>query len=185
MSMWYVLCVRRTRLPWQQRGRRGNNRAQQARMMYTYNRRDSDALTCPLDTSETTPRVWRPQRTVSILPHTPHNVSVVQVLASPRVRLLRNFLTAGEVDEIHLRRDALDLAPRLRLRRRRLHRRRTRVAALLSHVKREDRVGSRARRVDSRRRRRPREVAALEQRGDLGRRAHGVLRQLHTLCRGA
>lgn len=62
--------------------------------------RADDALTCPLDTTQMTPRVSRGIKRVSMPPHTPHNVSVVQVLASPRVRLLRGFLTDGEVDEI-------------------------------------------------------------------------------------
>ena len=59
-----------------------------------------DALTCPLDVSVTTPRVPRRARNVTLPPHTPHNVTVVQVLASPRVRLLRNFLTEEEAVEI-------------------------------------------------------------------------------------
>lgn len=75
-----------------------------------------DALTCPLDTSRLTPRVPKATRTVSTaglrLPSTgepadgaragtpAHNVSVVQVLASPRVRLLREFLTPEEAAEI-------------------------------------------------------------------------------------
>jgi prolyl 4-hydroxylase len=62
--------------------------------------RSEDALTCPLDTTVTTPRVPRRVRNVTIPPHTPHQVSVVQVLASPRIRLLRNFLTAEEAAEI-------------------------------------------------------------------------------------
>jgi len=59
-----------------------------------------DALTCPLDVKQLTPRVRRPIVRVSMPPHTKHNVSVVQVSASPRIRLLRQFLTPDEVDEI-------------------------------------------------------------------------------------
>lgn len=65
-----------------------------------------DALTCPLDVKQTTPRVPQgPRRSpgfrkVSILPHTPHEVTIVQVMASPRIRLLRDFLTAEEAAEI-------------------------------------------------------------------------------------
>ena len=64
--------------------------------------KSEDALTCPLDLSQTTPRVARPIINVTFgeASHTPHNVSVVQVLPSPRVRLLRNFLTPDEAAEI-------------------------------------------------------------------------------------
>ena len=44
--------------------------------------RDEDALTCPIDVSATTPRVRRPQRNVSILPHTPHEVTVTRASAA-------------------------------------------------------------------------------------------------------
>ena len=61
----------------------------------------ADALTCPLDVRQTTPRVvWEGAANVTLLPHTPHTVHVVQVLASPRVRLLRHFITAEEAEEI-------------------------------------------------------------------------------------
>jgi len=61
---------------------------------------ENDAMTCPLDVTASTPRVpWR-SRNVTIEPHTPHPVRVQQVLASPRVRLLHNFITQQETDEI-------------------------------------------------------------------------------------
>lgn len=59
-----------------------------------------DAFTCPLDVSGMTPRVPRHKHNVSMPPHTPHNVTVVHVLASPRVRLLRHFVTDAEAAEI-------------------------------------------------------------------------------------
>ena len=37
---------------------------------------------------------------VTLLPHTPHVVRVQQVLASPRVRLLHDFITAEEGAEL-------------------------------------------------------------------------------------
>ena len=83
-------CAAERRLPWQ--------RSRVPRARATGNA--EDALTCPVDVSQKTPRVSRRARKVSLLPHTPHNVTVVHVLSSPRVRLLKNFVTGEEAAEI-------------------------------------------------------------------------------------
>ena len=83
-------CAAPRRLPWQRR------KVPKARLQA----RPEDAFTCPLDVSTTTPRVPRARRNITILPHTPHNVTAVHVLASPRVRLLKQFVTDEEVAEI-------------------------------------------------------------------------------------
>lgn len=57
-----------------------------------------DALTCPLDVSRTTPRVRRPTREVTAPDG--RTVRVQHVLASPRVRLLHDFITPEEAAEI-------------------------------------------------------------------------------------
>lgn len=59
-----------------------------------------DMLTCPIDVSKLTPRVPVHTRRVSIAPHTPHEVTVVHVSPSPRVRLLHDFITAEEADAL-------------------------------------------------------------------------------------
>uniref|UniRef100_A0A7S4B8E0 Fe2OG dioxygenase domain-containing protein n=1 Tax=Chrysotila carterae TaxID=13221 RepID=A0A7S4B8E0_CHRCT len=55
-----------------------------------------DLLTCPIDVRRQTPRVPIRSRNVTIEPHTPNPVLVQHVLASPRVRLLHNFITDAE-----------------------------------------------------------------------------------------
>jgi len=87
-------CATPRTLPWQ---RVGPRRVPSARQRGS----TEDQLTCPIDVAQQTPRVpWTGARNVSLPPHTEHTVSVVQVLASPRVRLLREFLTAEEAAEI-------------------------------------------------------------------------------------
>lgn len=83
-------CAAPRHLPWQRR------KVPKVRLQASA----EDALTCPLDVSAMTPRVPRPMRNITILPHTPHNVTVVHVLASPRVRLLKRFVTDEEAAEI-------------------------------------------------------------------------------------
>lgn len=55
---------------------------------------------CPVAVNRHTPRVQLPSRAVRIEPHTLQEVRVVQVLASPRVRLLEDFVTAEEAEEV-------------------------------------------------------------------------------------
>ncbi len=62
--------------------------------------RDEDQATCPVDVRRYTPRVAAPSLSISIPPHTPHEVRVQHVLASPRVRLLHDFITADEAEAI-------------------------------------------------------------------------------------
>ena len=57
-------------------------------------------MSCPVDVQRITPRVPLLSQNVSIMPHTPHQVLVQQVLASPRVRLLHNFITEDEAAEL-------------------------------------------------------------------------------------
>eukprot|EP00310_Coccolithus_braarudii_P011173 CAMPEP_0183366894 /NCGR_PEP_ID=MMETSP0164_2-20130417/90498_1 /TAXON_ID=221442 /ORGANISM="Coccolithus pelagicus ssp braarudi, Strain PLY182g" /LENGTH=486 /DNA_ID=CAMNT_0025542729 /DNA_START=15 /DNA_END=1475 /DNA_ORIENTATION=- len=83
-------CAAPVKLPWQRL------RSTRARLKAEID----DQITCPVDVQLTTPRVLVPSKNVSILPHTPHQVLVQQVLASPRVRLLHDFITAEEADEI-------------------------------------------------------------------------------------
>lgn len=84
-------CAAPRKLPWRRRG------APRRRLDFDA----ADAMTCPLDVRQTTPRVAWPRRTnVTLPPHTAHTVTVEHVLASPRVRLLHEFLTADEAAEI-------------------------------------------------------------------------------------
>ena len=88
-------CAAPRSLPWQRYGRRAATRER------LHDQPGLNQLTCPLDVRHQTPRVrWGGPRNVSLPPHTPHVVRVVQVLASPRVRLLRDFLTDEEADAI-------------------------------------------------------------------------------------
>ena len=79
-------CAAPRTLPWQRHGVPASRLAG----------RDADLLTCPHDVAKQTPRVAYPTVNVTLLPHTPHVVRVQQVLASPRVRLLHDFITAEE-----------------------------------------------------------------------------------------
>ena len=83
-------CAAARSLPWQRR------RVPKARQRA----RAEDSVTCPVDVTTQTPRVPHKTRRISLPPHTPHEVTVQQVLASPRVRLLHEFITAEEAAEI-------------------------------------------------------------------------------------
>ena len=83
-------CAAPRTLPWQRHGVPASRLAG----------RDADLLTCPHDVAKQTPRVAYPTVNVTLLPHTPHVVRVQQVLASPRVRLLHDFITAEEGAEL-------------------------------------------------------------------------------------
>ena len=83
-------CAAPRTLPWQRHGVPASRLAG----------RDADLLTCPHDVAKQTPRVAYPAVNVTLLPHTPHVVRVQRVLASPRVRLLHDFITAEEGAEL-------------------------------------------------------------------------------------
>ena len=83
-------CAAPRKLPWQR------SRVPKTRLSSSA----EDAMTCPLDVAQRTPRVPRRARSLSVLPHTPHNVTVLHVLSSPRVRLLKQFVTDEEAEEI-------------------------------------------------------------------------------------
>ena len=83
-------CAAPRKLPWQRR------RVPRARLRAS----TEDQVTCPVDVASQTPRVGRSTRHVTLPPHTLHTVRVQQVLASPRVRLLHEFLTEEEATEI-------------------------------------------------------------------------------------
>jgi len=99
-------CAAARTLPWQRRAVPPQRRR---------DGRGADALTCPVDVSRSTPRVRRRSVSLTAPPHPqlgllesyggriappPHEVRVVQVHASPRVRLLHDFVTAAEAAEI-------------------------------------------------------------------------------------
>ena len=90
-----TMCAAPRTLPWHRTGRRRVHRERREASA-------DEAVTCPVDVGMTTPRVaWASgRRNVTIPPHTNHVVQVHQVLQSPRVRLLREFLTADEAEEI-------------------------------------------------------------------------------------
>lgn len=85
-------CAAPRKLPWQRR------RVPPRRQLGSLD----DALTCPMDVRQTTPRIARwPTRNVTLeAAHTEHAVRVTQVSASPRIRLLREFITADEAAEL-------------------------------------------------------------------------------------
>jgi len=72
------------RYPWRARG-------------WALRQRPEDEMTCPLDTSRYTPRVRSPSQYVRFASHT---VRVQQLVESPRVRLLHDFITEAEASEM-------------------------------------------------------------------------------------
>lgn len=82
-------CAAPRTLPWQRR------RVPRARLRAS----TEDQVTCPVNVASQTPRVGR-TRHITLPPHTLHTVKVQQVLASPRVRLIHEFLTEEEAAEI-------------------------------------------------------------------------------------
>ena len=84
-------CAAPRTLPWQRR--RATRERLRAKLL--------DSVTCPLDVKLQTPRVPYRTRRISMPPHTPHEVRVQQVLASPRVRLLHDFLTPDEAKAVN------------------------------------------------------------------------------------
>ena len=80
-------CAAPRTLPWQRR------RVPAARQRAPL----TDELTCPVDVKRHTPRVAARDRRVRLnAPHTAHEVRVQHVVASPRVRLLHEFLSEAE-----------------------------------------------------------------------------------------
>ena len=82
-------CAAPRTLPWQRR------RVTHARLRAS----TEDQVICPVNVASQTPRVGR-TRHITLPPHTLHTVKVQQVLASPRVRLIHEFLTEEEAAEI-------------------------------------------------------------------------------------